>query len=92
MGRTMLDILKGRLIDGLEIVQVKETNSKYTITFLFEGDEAKADLPKSCSPGAHSAVADSAIITAMSTIYFHRRDFAKAKEWLDKICGSTNQN
>lgn len=47
MEKTMLDILKERLIDGLEIVKVNETNSKYTITFRFEGDEAKANLPKS---------------------------------------------
>lgn len=85
----MFDVLKGRLIDGLEIVRVKETNSKYTITFRFEGDEAKADLPKSCSPGAHGAVADTSIITAMSSIYFKRGDYAKAKKWLDKLCAGT---
>lgn len=85
----MLDVLKDRLIKGLEIVKVKETNSKYAITFRFEGDEATADLPKSCAPGAHDEVADSAIITAMSTIYFFRRDYAKAKEWLDKLCAGT---
>ena len=91
MANTMLDVLRGRLIDGLEITKVKETNSKYTITFRFEGDEAKADLPKSCSPGAHKAVADVSIITAMSSIYFKRGDYAKAKEWLDKICSGTFQ-
>ena len=92
MGNTMLDVLKGRLIDGLEIVKVKETNSRYTITFRFDGNEAKADLPKSCSPGAHDAVADTAIITAMSSIYFNRGDFAKAKEWLDKIITGATQD
>ena len=85
MEKTMLDVLKERLIDGLEIVKVKETNSRYTITFHFDGDEGRADLPKSCSPGAHNAVADNAIITAISSIYFNRGEFAKAKEWLDKI-------
>ena len=85
MEKTMLEILEGRPIDGLEIVKVKETNSKYTITFRFENDEAKADLPKSCAPDAHNAVADSAIITAMSSIFIRRGDFAAAKEWLDKL-------
>ena len=42
MGKTMLDVLKDRLIDGLEIVKVKETNNKYAITFRFEDNEAKA--------------------------------------------------
>jgi len=92
MGKTMLDVLKDRLIDGLEIVKVKETNIKYTITFCFDGDETTADLHKSCAPGAHNAVADSAIITAVSTVYFNRGDFAKAKEWLHKIGTVTTQN
>ena len=82
---TMLDVLKGRLIRGLEITKVAETNSKYTITFRFCGDTAKAELPKSCSPGAHNKVADNTIITAISSIYMKRGEYAKAKEWLDKI-------
>ena len=92
MGKTMLDILKGRLIDGLEIVKVKETNTKYTITFAFDGDKASAELPKSCSPTAHNEVADNTIITAMSSIYFNRGDYAKAKEWLDKIGAKEGAN
>lgn len=85
----MLDVLKDRLIDGLEIVKVKETNSRYTITFCFDSSEGVADLPKSCAPGAHSAVADYAINTAISSIYFNRGDYAKAKEWLNKIGADT---
>lgn len=85
MDKTMLDILKERLIEGLSIKSVKETNAKYTIRFEFEGDEAKADLSKSCPPGCHNEVADTTIITAMSTIYCNRGDYAKAKEWLDKL-------
>ena len=57
----------------------------YTIRFEFEGDEAKADLPKSCAPGCHNEVADATIITAMSTIYCNRGDYVQAKQWLDKL-------
>ena len=85
MDKTMLDILKERLIDGLSIKSVKETNTKYTICFEYEGEKAKADLPKSCTPNCQNEVADNSIITAMSTIYFNRGDFVKAKEWLDKL-------
>lgn len=85
MDKTMLDVLKERLIDGLTISSVKETNSKFTVEFLFEDEKVKADLPKSCAPGCHNEVADSTIITAMSSLYFARGDYAKAKEWLDKI-------
>lgn len=85
MDKTMLDILKERLVEGLSIKSVKETNAKYTIHFEFEGDEAKADLPKSCAPGCHNEVADATIITAMSTIYCNRGDYVQAKQWLDKL-------
>lgn len=63
MGTTMLDILKERLIEGLNIKSVKETNTKYTIRFEYEGDEAKAELSKSCVPGCQNDVADNCIIT-----------------------------
>lgn len=85
MEKTMLDILKARLVDGLEITKVKESASKYTITFTFEGCEATTDLRKSCPPGAHNTVADFVISTAMAHIYSDKGDFAKAGEWLDKI-------
>ena len=87
MDKTMLDVLKERLIDGLSIKAVKETYSKYTISFEFEGETAKADLPKSCAPNCQDKIADNSIITAMSTIYFNRGDFVKAREWLDKLIG-----
>lgn len=85
MDKTMIDILKERLTEGLSIKSVKETNAKYTIRFEFEGDEAKVDLPKSCAPGCHNEVADATIITAMSTIYCNRGDYVQAKQWLDKL-------
>ena len=85
MDNTMLDILKERLVEGLSIKSVKETNTRYTIRIEFEGDEAKADLPKSCAPGCHNEVADATIITAMSTIHCNRGEYVTAKEWLDKL-------
>ena len=81
----MVDILKKRLVDGLNITSFKETNTKFTILFEYQGDKAKADLPKSCAPGCHNEVVDNTIITAMSTIYFNRGDYQSAKEWLDKL-------
>lgn len=81
---SMLEVLKTRLIDGLEIVSVKETNSNYKIEFEFEGDKDTAYLPKSCAPGCHNEVADYAIKTFMSSHYLKRGELAKAKEWLHK--------
>lgn len=85
MQKTMLDILKERLPKRLTIDTVKETNSKYNVEFSFEGESAKAELPKSCAPGCHNEVADYTVITAMSNIYMSRGEYAEAKEWLDKI-------
>lgn len=85
---TMLDILEERLIEGLTITKVKETNTKYIITFLYENNSAKAELAKSCAPGHCDELADRTIITAMSTIYFNRGDYYQAKFWLDKLTTS----
>lgn len=85
MEKTMLDVLKERLVEGLSVTKVKETNTKYTISFEYEGDVTKADLPKLCAPGCQNKVADSSIVTAMSTIYFNRGDYQTAKWWLDKL-------
>lgn len=84
--KTMLDVLKKRLIDGLKIVSAKERSNKYCIEFEYDGDRAKAELQKCCMPNCENEVVDNCIITAMSTIYFNRGDFQKSKEWLDKLC------
>ena len=85
MDKTVFDILKDRLIEGLSIKSVKETNTKFIIQFEYEGDVAKAELPKTCAPGFYNTVADHTIITAMSTIYFNRGDMNSANNWLDKL-------
>ena len=93
--KTLLDYLKEQLVEGLTIKEVKETNSKYTVCFEYDGGEAKADLPKSCAPGYHREVCDTAIITAVSSIYFCRGNYKVAKMWLDKITekhGGTNND
>ena len=53
MDKTMLDILKERLVEGLSIKSVKETNAKYTIHFEFEGDDI-IYLCRTAMNGAHS--------------------------------------
>ena len=80
----MLQILRERLIDGLSIVSFKENYSKFKVEFEYEGERAIADLPKTCMPNCEKEVADNAIKTAMSTIYFNRGDYVTAREWLHK--------
>ena len=84
----MLNILEQILPKGLAISSFKDLSSKYKLVFEFEGDKATAELRKACLPGCEYAMALDAIKTAMSTIYFNRGDYPKAKEWLDMKIGS----
>ena len=79
----MFEILKSRLPNGLVVLSVKETHTKYKIEFEYEGIKATAELSKTCAPGYHNNVADHAIITTM----FAKGDYVSAKEWLRKIQG-----
>lgn len=81
---SMLEVLKGRLPDGLTIVSTKEMNSKYRIEFEYEGTRGTAELPKSCAPDCHNDVADYAIKTVMSEILMKKGDYIEAKSWLRK--------
>ena len=83
----MFEILKSRLPNGLVVLSVKETHTKYKIEFEYEGIKATAELSKTCAPGYHNNVADHAIITTMSEIMIAKGDYVSAKEWLRKIQG-----
>lgn len=81
----MLNTMKKRLPDGMEIKKVKEKPSKYEITFLISGGEIKEDLPKTCTPGMQDRVADQTIFNAMCKAEINKGDYQAAKIWLDKI-------
>ena len=81
----MLNTLKDRLPKGLEIKKVREKPSKYEITFIIDGMDIKAELPKTCAPGMQSRVADHTIINAMAMNAMKNGDMATAKMWLDKL-------
>jgi hypothetical protein len=81
----MLNTLKERLPDGMEIKKVKEKSSKYEIIFLIDGKDIKSELPKTCTPGMQNRVADHTIINAMVINAMHNGDMETAKKWLDKL-------
>lgn len=81
----MLNTLKERLPEGLEIKKVREKPSKYEITFLVDGKEIKGELPKTCTPGMQDRVADHTIINAMAINAMKNGDMETAKKWLDKL-------
>lgn len=80
----MLEILKKRLPEGLEILAVKERSSKYDLVFGFEGEQAKAQLQKACAPGYAEANVDFTICLVMAGIYIQRGDYKNAKLWSDR--------
>ena len=81
----MLNVLKERLPEGMEIKSVKERRSKYEIVFMISGGEIKEELPKTCTPGRQERVADHTIFNAMCKAEISKGNFLAAKEWLDRI-------
>ena len=81
----MLNVLKERLLDGMEIKSVKEKRSKYEITFLISGGEIKEELLKTCAPGMQDRVADHTMFNAMCKAEIEKGDYQAAKGWLDRI-------
>lgn len=80
----MLNTLKARLPEGLEIMKVKEKPSKYEITFQIDGKDIKGELPKTCTPGHQDRVADLTIFNVMARNAMEKGSMASAKMWLDK--------
>ena len=81
----MLNVLKERLLDGMEIGKVKEKPSKYEINFLSSGGEIKEELPKTCTPGAQDRVVDHTLFNAMCKAEIAKGNYGAAKDWLDRI-------
>ena len=80
----MLNTLKARLPEGLDVKKVKEKPSKYEITFLIDGRDIKGELPKTCTPGCQNSVADLTIFNVMARNAMNNGDMETAKMWLDK--------
>ena len=81
----MLNTLKERLLDGMEIKKVKEKPSKYEITFLVDGKEYKSELLKTCAPGYQNRVVDTTMFSVMCAVEMGKGNIQEAKSWLDRI-------
>ena len=81
----MLNTLKERLLDGMEIKKVKEKPSKYEITFLIDDNEISSELPKTCIPGGQDRVVDWTIFNVMCQVALKKGDLEAAKLWLNRI-------
>ena len=87
----MLNTLKERLLDGMEIKKVKEKPSKYEITFIIGGKDITGELPKTCSPGCQNKVADQTIFNAKAKNAIILGNFEEGKMWLDKITNPSRE-
>ena len=82
----MLEILKSRLPEGLEIVKVQDRTgaSQLKIRFAYKGQESMGHLNKTCAPGEAERNCDFTIHTVMLGFALDRGDLAAAKYWADK--------
>lgn len=85
--KTMLDILKERLPEGLEVVKVKDkaSASQIQITFRYEGMENVSWLYKTCTPGCENKLCDQTIASTMLGFALKRKDLRMADYWNDKL-------
>lgn len=83
---TMLEILKTRLPEGLEIVKTQDRagSSQMKVWFSYEGIEFMTTLQKVCAPGMAEKNCDFTICVVMVHMAVERQDWAAAKAWMDK--------
>lgn len=85
---TMLDIFKEtakELPVELNILSIKESNTKDKIRVEHGGTETTVELYKTCAPGEERNYCWYAITTAMSAIYLSNGDIHKARLWMDAM-------
>lgn len=82
----MLEILKGRLPEGLEIVKVKNRSgsSQIEIKFSYKGTEAIGWLWKTCAPGKAEDICDFTVCAVMMNVGLMLNDLEMVKFWKDK--------
>lgn len=82
--KTMLDIMRERLIEGVQITKAKELPSKFQIVLSKDGFNYDTALPKQCSPGMEESFVDRTIYSALAFFALQQNDLAKGRYWLDR--------
>jgi hypothetical protein len=82
----MLEILKKRLPEGLEVKKVynRTGHSQMKILFTYGGHEIFGWLNKTCAPGCAEKECDFSICAVMLGIALETHDLASAKHWVEK--------
>lgn len=90
--KSMIDIFKNELQDGMEIVKCKEMTNVYKITLSYDGMTGTCELSKMCVPNAEKSLCRKSIDTAISGMYINASNLTEAKLWLDgEKWNSTNE-
>lgn len=85
---TMLDIFKETIKElpvELTLKAAKESNAKWKLTVTMGDDETTVELRKTCAPGEERNYCWQVAATAISTVYFYREDYKRAKLWMDAM-------
>lgn len=84
---TMLEILKERLPEGLEIVKVQDraNASQIKLQFSYEGETTFGYLPKACAPGYAERICDQTVCSTMMGIALDRKDLEMVELWHTKL-------
>lgn len=94
--RSMLDIFSHKLIDGLEISNVKEKPTKYIVDVVYKKFEppymgARVELLKAVPPAEYENHAWQAVCLAMLQIWVSKGNYQKAVEWKEKMFGKDGE-
>ena len=81
--KSMIDIFKKELQDGMEIVKCKEMANVYKITLSYDGMTGTCELSKMCAPNAEKTLCRKSIDTAISGMYINAGNLTEAKLWLN---------
>lgn len=85
--KTMLDMLRERLPEGLEITKIKNraNSSQIQLRFRYQGIETCGTLQKACAPGCAEQNCDFAICSAMMSIALRMGNRSMADCWHEKL-------
>ena len=81
--KSMIDVFKKELQDGMEIVKCKEMANVYKITLSYNGMTGTCELNKMCAPNTEKSLCRKSIDTAVSGMYINAGNLIEAKSWLD---------
>ena len=94
MSKTMLDIFKERLPEGLSIVNIQDRTgcNQIKMKMAYKNYQTDGYLQKTCAPGYENFNCDFSISAIMIDIALKSENLEMAKVWLEKQKALTSKN